>query len=393
MVNTLAVANAQTGGGYTVLSNLVLHLAQVDRDNDYILVVSRANRHAFETSAPNFRYVALPVWVHRIPLRLVVDNVVVPVLANKYGVDVFFAPNDALPPGLHCRTVVGALNLIHYQARDMVSWNGAPLLERCRILLRRKYYRHKTPQAMSRADHVVAISQETRCQVIANAPGIRPERVEVVYPGVPPAFMTPLNGHPTARDNLRLPYILSTSAILPYKNFDKLITAFAMLEHKYHVPHQLVIVGSAPYPSYQVQLRQLAAQLGVANKVDFRGFVHLEELVELYRGAAVFVLLSSVESFGFPVLEAMACGVPVVTSNLSTLPEIVGDAGLTVNPEDVSAVAQVLGRILQDHTLRAELARQSRARAKYFSWERAALQIRRVFEEVYTSGRVAGNQN
>ncbi len=97
MINTLAVAGEETGGGYTILSNLIPHLAQVDRDNEYVIIVSRANRWAFETSARNFRYVTLPAYVHRAPLRLAIDNIVVPVLANRYKVDVFFGPNGALP--------------------------------------------------------------------------------------------------------------------------------------------------------------------------------------------------------------------------------------------------------------------------------------------------------
>ena len=387
MINTLAASGAHAGGGYTVLSNLVPHLAQVDRDNEYVLVVSRKNRCAFETSAQNFRYVTLPSLVHRAPLRILVDNILVPRLASRYKVDVFFAPNDSLPPGLRCRSVVAALNLIYYHSKDLMHWDQASLMERCRLRIQRQYYRYKTPKAMLQADRVVALSQETRREVIASTHGILDKRVAVIYPGTPRPFLTCPNGHSTVRDNSRPPYILSTSAIVPYKNFDKLILAFAALQREHHIPHELVIIGQAPYPTYQLKLKDLAVQLGVGDKVDFRGFVPLDELIGFYHGAAVFVLLSSCESFGFPVLEAMACGTPVVVSNRSSLPEVVGDAGVTVDTEDVGTVSEVIGRILEDDVLRAELARRSRARAECFSWEKASLQLRRVFEEVYTSSR------
>jgi len=188
MINTLAVRGAHTGGVYTILSNLIPHLAQVDRDNEYIIVVSRANRRAFETSARNFRYVTLPAYVHRAPLRLAIDNIVVPVLASRYKVDVFFGPSGALPAGLRCRTVVGALNLIHYHSKELMYWDQASLLETWRVRLQRLYYRYKTPSSMLRADRVVAVSHETCREVIAGTPGVLHERVEVVYPGAPTSF-------------------------------------------------------------------------------------------------------------------------------------------------------------------------------------------------------------
>jgi len=387
MINTLAASGAHTGGGYTVLTNLIPHLAQVDRENEYVLVVSRRNRSAFETSARNFRYLTLPSLIHWAPLRLVVDNIVVPALARRYKVDVFFAPNDALPPGLRCRSVVGALNLIYYHSKDLMHWDESSLIERWRLRLQRQYYRYKTPRAMLQADRVVAVSHETRREVIASTRGILDHRVEVIYPGTARSFLTWANEHDAKRNNSRPPYILSTSTILPYKNFDKLIVAFAALQRKHDIPHELVIIGQTPYPTYQLELKRLAVQHGVAHKVDFRGFVPLDELIRLYHGAAVFVLLSSCESFGFPVLEAMACGAPVVVSNRSSLPEIVSDAGVIVDAEDVRTVSEAIGRILQDEVLRAELARRSRARAECFSWEKASLQLLRVFEEVYNSGR------
>ncbi len=385
MINTLAASGAHTGGGYTVLANLIPHLAQVDRENEYLLVVSRRNRSAFETSARNFRYLTLPSLIHRAPLRLVVDNIVVPALARRYKVDVFFAPNGALPPGLRCRSVVAALNLIYYHSKDLMHWDESSLMERWRLRLQRQYYRYKTPRAMLQADRVVAVSYETRREVIASTRGILDHRVAVIYPGIPRSFLTWANEHAAKPDNSRLPYILSTSTILPYKNFDKLIVAFAALQRKHDIPHELVIIGQTPYPTYQLKLKRLAVQHGVAHKVDFRGFVPLDELIRLYHGAAVFVLLSSCESFGFPVVEAMACGAPVVVSNRSSLPEIVSDAGVIVDAEDVRTVSEAIGRILEDDVLRAELARRSRARAECFSWHTASLQMRRVFEEVYSS--------
>jgi glycosyltransferase involved in cell wall biosynthesis len=126
-------------------------------------------------------------------------------------------------------------------------------------------------------------------------------------------------------------------------------------------------------------------ELSIQESVELTGYLLHDDLPQRFAGALAFVFASSCENCPNTLLEAMACGVPVVTSNRSTLPEIVGDAGLTVDPQDIVAVAQTLRRVLTDDAHRAELAQASRARAQYFSWEKTAVEIRGVFEEVGTS--------
>lgn len=387
MVNTLAASGIDTGGGYTILSNLVPKVACLDRKNDYLLLVTSRNRSGFEVSAPNVTYLVLPEWIHRNPLRLLVDNFVVPALVKRHNVDIFFSPNDTLPPRLHCPSVVGALNLLYYQPTKLSSWESASRRERLHLWLRRVYYRAMTPRAMLGADRVVAISQETRRVLLASIPALKPSTVEVIYPGVPAALISE-GAHEPAASKTDAPasaepaFILSTSAISPHKNFDKLIEGFATAVRRFHIPHNLVIVGRGYYRSYEGQLRALAERLNVAERVVVRGFVPIDELIRLYRTATAFVLLSSCESFGFPALEAMAFGTPVIVSNRSSLPEIVGNGGLSVDPDDIDKVAETLGLVLRDGELRNELAHRGRDRSREFSWETAAMQLRQVFHEV-----------
>lgn len=387
MVNTLAASGVDAGGGYTILSNLVPKVVSLDRENDYLLLVTSRNRAGFEVSGPNVKYVVLPEWIHRNPLRLLADNFVVPALAKRHNADVFFSPTDTLAPQIRCASVVGALNLIYHQPMELCSWNSASRRERLHLRLRQVYYRAMTPRAMLRADRVMAISEETRRVVLASVPALEPSAVDVIYPGVPAALFSTdatdaeANGadEPPSR---RAPFVLSTSAISPHKNFDKLIEAFATAVRRLDIPHDLVIVGRAYYRSYEEQLRNLAARLGVGDKVTFRGFVPIGELIGLYRTATAFALLSSCESFGFPALEAMAFGAPVIVSNRSSLPEVVGYGGLSVDPDDINAVAKTLGRVLLDEQLRNELSRSGRNRSGDFSWETAAVQLIEVFREV-----------
>lgn len=387
MINTLAASGIDTGGGYTILSNLVPKVVCLDRQNDYLLLVTSRNRRGFDVSGPNIAYVVLPEWIHRNPLRLVADNFIVPVLVKRHNVDLFFSPTDTLPPWLGCPSVVGALNLIYYQPRNVLSWNSASRRERLHLWLRQLHYRAMTPRAMLRADRVVAISKETRRVVLTSIPSLDANKVDVVYPGVPASVL--LGGATDAFDNEigtpaapHPPFILSTSAISPHKNFDRLITAFATAVGRFGIPHNLVIVGRAYYRSYAEELGELASQLGVAERVVFRGFVPTEELNRLYHTACAFVLLSSCESFGFPALEAMAFGTPVIVSDRSSLPEVVGNGGLSVDPNDTDKVAEALSRVVLDEELRKELIRRARNRSQNFSWDTAALQLIQVFHEV-----------
>lgn len=390
-INTLAAADSATGGGYTIMSNLLPRLVDIDRSNDYCLIVSAQNRSTFEVEREDVSYMVLPAWIHRGPLRLLADNAIVPLLIRKVGADLYFSPNDYLPFWLSCPAVVGAFNLLYYQPPDAMAWAASSRLERWHRRARRLYYRAVTPKSLLRANKVVAISEETRRVILENVSGLRKENVAVVYPGVPRALMSLRMRDGNVGKEHREPtepFILSTSAISPYKNYDLLIRSFAIFTERFGPTHQLVIVGRSYYPSYGNELRALASRLGVGDRVIFPGFVTLAELVRLYEEASVFVLLSSCESFGFPALEAMAFGRPVIVSNMSSLMEIVGDGGLTVDPEDVEAVSFLMHAVVSDAKLSATLRRRAMERAKAFSWDVAARALIEVFAEAHCEGRV-----
>ena len=383
VINTLAAAGAQTGGGYTILSNLLPRLVEIDGTNKYCLIVSEQNWDAFRIEAPNVSYVVLPNWIHRNPLRIFVDNVYVPLLIRSERADLLFSPNDHLPPYVNCPTVVGAFNLLYYEPDESLLWETASLFERLHRRARQLYYRNVTPSSLKRATRIMAISEETRRVILKEVPGLEATNVEVVYPGIPRALLaarkSTFDDSGVAGAGAARPFVLSTSAISPYKNFDVLIRAYARLVEQEGLPHTLVIVGRCYYTSYGDALKELAVALGVGDRVSFRGFVPLEELARLYEQAAVFVLLSSCESFGFPALEAMAFGTPVITSNVSSLREVVGSGGLVVDPRDLDAVCRAIGSVLSDGELGEELSRRAKARSEFFSWDSAAASLAKLF--------------
>jgi glycosyltransferase involved in cell wall biosynthesis len=168
--------------------------------------------------------------------------------------------------------------------------------------------------------------------------------------------------------------------IKPHKNIDRLIEAYSILRRRGVEDAKLIIAGEeiSRYPA----LRRLVHRFQLHQHVRFFGFVPDATLAALYRLASVFVFPSLYEGFGLPPLEAMAAGVPVVTSNVSSLPEVVGDAAVLIDPMDAGAIAEAIGRVLGDASLRHELIRRGHARVKTFSWERSVTRTHEVYREV-----------
>lgn len=246
----------------------------------------------------------------------------------------------------------------------------------------RLYLRMMTRISARKARQVIAISESTRRDVIAwlNLPS---ERVQTVYCGIDRSFQ-PLPQAKVAafRHGRGLPerFVLFLGTIQPRKNLVRLVDAFADLiaqDDTRMADLHLVIAGGKGWLSEPVFAR--VEELGLADRVHFPGYVPEEEKRLWYNAAACFCYPSLYEGFGLPPLEAMACGVPVVSSNVSSLPEVVGDAALTVAPDDTSALAEALRRVLVDPELSAELARRGQARAMRFSWHDAARQTADVY--------------
>lgn len=237
---------------------------------------------------------------------------------------------------------------------------------------------------LHKADAVVAISDSTRRDILELL-DVLPERVHVVYPGYNAAlFSSGVTEEAIARVlrkyGIRRPYILFVGNLEPRKNLVRLVQAFSLLRERGFKEHTLVLTGQKEWLCEDVFLE--VQRQGMEEMVSFTGHVADQELPALYRGAAVFAYPSIYEGFGFPPLEAMACGTPVVTSNVSSLPEVVGDAALLVDPYDVEGLAAALERAISDGELREELVAKGLQRAARFSWQEAALKTLSLYDAV-----------
>ncbi len=229
------------------------------------------------------------------------------------------------------------------------------------------------------ASGLIAVSENTKNDTVRLL-GVDPEIVEVIYPGVAEAYFEAAGGDVSGMKKaygLHRPYLLYVGTIEPRKNLDTLIDAYGELGDL-RKEFDLIVIGSAGWSAEKTMQRLRSGEHGVR----YLGYVPEDDLPVLMAGAAVFVYPSLYEGFGFPVAQAMACGVPVVVSGVSSLPEVVGDAGLLVDPRSVVELEAALRRLLTDPNLRNELATKGRGRAGRFRWDICAQRSLEFFHRV-----------
>ena len=234
------------------------------------------------------------------------------------------------------------------------------------------YFRHYVPAALRHSRAVIVISESTRRDVL-DLYRLPPEKVHVVYCGYDPRRFSP---GPTDRARGE-PYALYVGNVMPHKNLLRVVEAFARLN-----PGVRLVIRGSGRAHHVRALHERIATLGIASRVDWQPYAPDDELVELYRGARMLLLPSLYEGFGLPALEAMGCGTPVLTSSTSSLPEVVGDAALLVDPTDTDSIADAVMRLFEDDVLAKELAERGLARARLFSWEKTGRGVQAILRTV-----------
>lgn len=228
---------------------------------------------------------------------------------------------------------------------------------------------------------MITVSESAK-RNISETLSIPEHKIKVIYLGVADNFK-PLDKKLAAelldRKYGIAPFILHISAYQPKKNVEGIIKAFAIAKRKYKIPHKLVIGGKQPK-----SLKKLSNKLGVGKDVIFVGFIAEDELPLFYSAADAFIFPSLHESFGMPILEAMACGTPVITSNVFSMPEIAGKAAILVNPYNHKEIADAIYKVVGDEKLRRKLAKLGIERAKQFTWKKCAKEHLNVYMEAIT---------
>ena len=241
---------------------------------------------------------------------------------------------------------------------------------------------------LKKAEFIIAASKSTKRDLVKFY-SIPEERISVIYEGINHKKFKPDNsGSSSIYQKYKLPpmyrYVFHISSETPRKNVDGLIKAFYQLKTKYKLTDLKLLKGGNPqYQKDRKRLLNLIKQLGLQEEIIFLDYIPEEDLSKLYNIAELFVFPSFYEGFGLPVLEAMACGTPVITSNISSLPEIIGNAGIMVNPKNIDSIARAMGEILTNERLREDMISKGLKRAGTFSWKIAAGETLKVYEKVY----------
>jgi glycosyltransferase involved in cell wall biosynthesis len=351
----------------TYIRNLLRQLARIDCGTEYVLLCQQADLDVAAQLGPNFRTVLEPS-----PNYSLREQIRVPWLLRRVQPDVYHAPHYVLPAGVNCRSVVTIHDCIHLMFPQYLPSKAAYA-----------YARASLWAAARRSDCILTVSEASKRDILHffNVP---PEKIVVVYNAIDEHFwVTPLEEdveRVRERYQLEHQFVLYVGNIKPHKNLVRLIDAFADLRKCGFDEVKLLIIGDEI--SKLPALRRAVHRHKLHKHVRFLGYVSDQTLAILYRLAAAFVFPSLYEGFGLPPLEAMASGTPVVTSNISSLPEVAGGAAVLVDPYDVDSIADGLRRVLADPALAAELRRRGLERAREFSWARSVEKTRQVYQEV-----------
>jgi glycosyltransferase involved in cell wall biosynthesis len=351
----------------TYIRNLLRQLARIDHDTDYVLLCREADLGVGAQLGANFRTVLEPS-----PNYSIREQVHVPWVLRRERPDVFHAPHYVLPAGVPCRSVVTIHDCIHLMFPQYLPNRMAYA-----------YARASMWAAARRSDCILTVSEASKRDILHffNVP---PEKIVVVYNAIDDHFWVTPPDEDVARVRERYQldhqFVLYVGNIKPHKNLVRLIESFAEFRQSGFEDVKLLIIGDEI--SKLPALRRAVHRHKLHKHVRFLGYVSEQTLGILYRLAAVFVFPSLYEGFGLPPLEAMASGTPVVTSNVSSLPEVAGDAAVLVDPYDIDSIVDGLRRVVGDPALAAELRRRGLVRAREFSWERSVERTRQVYQDV-----------
>jgi glycosyltransferase involved in cell wall biosynthesis len=368
-------------------NELVTAMRELDDSIEFVmLLTSKRGAHRIPSGV---RSAVLPgsKWL---PGLMTIGNVSLAALVHSLRLDIVYDPTGIAPFLLRALYPnVKVVTTIH----DLVSYVYPSTHTSLTNLLQKTWL----PRNLRHVTTVLTVSEHSRrdlCKYL----DVQTDKIRVIPCGVNPRF------NPIAQEEerkrlierygIKQPYILYIGDVQARKNIVNLLKAFAQLRTRQ--PGRMLVVAGAPTWKYQA-VYETVQQLDLAADALFTGFVADEYVPALYRHAELFVFPSLYEGFGRPPLEAMACGTPVVTSNVSSLPEVVGDAALTVDPYNVDDIAAAMERALSDKTLHAELRRRGLERAAEFTWARAARETLAVYrealglaEETATASRATG---
>ncbi|KPU44553.1 mannosylfructose-phosphate synthase [Oxobacter pfennigii] len=362
---------AGTGIG-TYTRQVLKHILEIDRQNDYYLFWSGRDYEAL-SARDNVKISISSRKHHRFW-----EQYYIPDILKTKNVDVYHLPQNGigLPQNKSSLYVATVHDLIPYIMPETV---GKGYLAK---------FISQMPAIISNLDMIITVSEWSKKDIMRIF-GIPEEKIVVTHLAADDIFM-PLDKSSSlnyVKENYGIDdnIILYLGGFSPRKNVKSILLAFSMIHSKLSKDYRIVIIGSAK-DDHQFLIK-LSQNLGIGDKVFFTGYVPYDDLPYFYNSAELFVYPSLYEGFGLPILEAMKCGTPTITSNVSSIPEIAGDGALLINPFDTEKLADAMSKVLEDNEIKSGLIAKGLERASLFSWRKTAHETLKVYGNVYNNNK------
>lgn len=353
--------------------NLIKGLSRNDQQNYYYVFVNKRNSLPPLPRPENFCYVSLSF-----PMRIIWDQFQVPSILKKFKLDIYHSWIETLPVFAKANFVLTVTEVPDYRrelsnriGRDSVYGRAS-----------RQYIKLFFRRSLKKARAIIVNSKSTKTDLIEKY-NLDEKNIHVVYLAAQESFCEERDtGKITAiknKFNVRDGYILHISSFDPRDNTPTVIRAYQKALSQLNFPQRLIIAGN--FNPEKMGFSRLISELNLMDRVVFTGRIFEQDLVSLYQAADLYVDPSLYEGFGLQVVEAMACGIPVITSNVTSLPEIAGGAGILVSPTDIEALANALVQVLTKPGLRQSMSQKSLERAGFFSWDKAAQETLDIYKK------------
>jgi glycosyltransferase involved in cell wall biosynthesis len=348
--------------------NILENFGKLDKEDEFFLFTNQIDLPELHFDFPNFHYIKLPVSPKKKFLWPFFEQIIFPLYLVKYKMDILFCPAILNPLISFCKKVTAIHDCMYLYDR--------------RFAFKNLYMKFVTWLA-TKSSQVITISNFSKKEILSFFK-VPDQKIKVIYHGVQKILsLSKEESEKILRKlNVRKPYFFYIGLIMPHKNILNLLNAFKILNKKY--PDYRLILAGYLRPEL-LNLEDAIKKLNLQGKVQYVGPVEEKEKVVLYKNSLALVFPSFHEGFGLPVLEAQSLGVPVLTSNVTALPEAAGEGALYVDPYDVEEITRGMERIAFDENLRKDLIKKGYENIKRFSWENAAKELLKVFKEVYES--------
>jgi len=357
-INTLFLIPGKVGGTEIFLRKQIEELSKIKTNNQYLIYCNEENKNTFGKLPKNFVLKNTGVYATNRLLRVFWEQVVFPFVLLRDHVDLLHSPGYTTPIFTNCKKITTIFDLNYYFYPEDFS------------VIERLVYSVLIPVGASTSDRIIVHSNKSKdemCKILK----VKKDKVDVIYGGVPDEFKKKILYEKAVRViskfGIKQPYILANSTSHPHKNLKSLVLAFVKLAEDKSFKDNLVLIGI--HGKAHNELDQIIKLNNLVDRVQFTGWIDYNNIVYFNRLADVFVVPSLYEGFGLPIVEAMACGVPLIASKYSCIPEIVGKGGLVIDVKKPYLIAKKINELLKSKIKRDRLSKLGKERASLFSWK------------------------